>query len=239
MKIQIDEEKCIGCGNCVPNCHMGIIQIIDGKARVNDLALCDGMGRCIGHCPTGALSLVEEVLPPDPQTAAPTEENLACGCPGSHVRDLRPHSAYSGPLPAFGKQTTDAQAVSELRQWPIQLKLVPPSAPFLRGADLVIAADCTAFSRADFHDRFIRGRTLCIACPKLDADLPLYSQKLMQILSTAQLRSLQVIQMEVPCCNGLFQIAYQAWVQSGRPTRLKRTVIGVEGQIIHEEEISD
>lgn len=236
MKIHIDDEKCIGCGNCVPNCHLGIIQIIDGKARVNDLALCDGMGRCIGHCPTGALSLVEDSSPQ--ARAEVVEEKLACGCPGSHVRDLRPLAAPQTEEPSRHRPQ-DLRPASELRQWPIQLKLIPAQAPFLKGAHLVVAADCTAFSRADFHDRFIRGRILAIACPKLDADLPIYAQKLNQILASAQLRSLQVIQMEVPCCNGIFQLVHQAWVQGQRPVRFRRTVISVEGVVVHDEEITN
>ncbi len=223
MTISIDQEKCTGCGSCVPNCHLGIIEIRGGKAHVVNADLCDGAGRCLGHCPTGALSLKETVRP-SPVFQAPQ----GGGCPGSKVVDLRPLAAK--PL---------GSPVTELRQWPVQLKLLPPNAPFLRGADLVLAADCSAYSRSDFHDFFLRGRALAIACPKLDGDLPVYLSKLTAMMDGAGLRSVQVLQMEVPCCGGLWEIARQAWLASGQKIPLKRTVLGIQGEIISDTWMSE
>lgn len=240
MKIFIDEEKCTGCGQCVPNCHLGIIRIVDGKARVTDISLCDGMGRCIGHCPTGALRLVEEAEGASPRDVRSQPDPPPCGCPGTQVRLFRGERG-SGGAPRFSPHPAPRPEglVSELRQWPVQLKLLPVQAPFLRGADLVLAADCTAFSRADFHDRFLRGRVLAIACPKLDGDPSAYQDKIAHILAEASPRSLHVVQMEVPCCNGIFQIAFAAWKRTGSKIPLRRTVIGVEGEIMEDTWISD
>lgn len=223
MKISIDEDKCTGCGSCVPNCHLGIIEVRDGKARVMNANLCDGAGRCLGHCPTGALSLKET---PQAAPAFPAHDG---GCPGSRVIDLRtpvPRTATSPAPVASGGPAT------ELRQWPVQLKLLPPRAPFFQNADLVLAADCTAFSRADFHDRFLRGRALAIACPKLDSEPGGYVAKLTTIFSEAGLRSVQVLHMEVPCCYGLWEMARQAWIASGKSIPMRRTVLGTQSEII-------
>lgn len=223
MTISIDEEKCTGCGSCVPNCHLGIIEVREGKARVVNAELCDGAGRCLGHCPTGALSLKET-----PQPAAPPAAHGG-GCPGSRIVDLRSPATRPAPAPL---PAASGGPVSELRQWPVQLKLLPPRAPFFQNADLVLAADCTAFSRADFHDRFLRGRVVAIACPKLDTEPGGYVAKLTTMFSEASLRSVQVLQMEVPCCGGLWEMARQAWIASGKNIPMRRTVLGIQGEII-------
>jgi len=244
MKISIDEEKCIGCGNCVPNCHLGIIEVRDGKARVLNPELCDGAGRCLGHCPTGALKLVDDSAASQTQhplqhhqpfTQSLFKEQFQArshptgSCPGSRVVDLR--SPATPPL-ASSPRTRSSGPITELRQWPVQLKLLPAKAPFFQNADLVLTADCVAYSRADFHDRFLRGRVIAIACPKLDSELSGYLAKLTTMFADAGLRSVQVLHMEVPCCNGLWEIARQAWEAAGRLVPLRRTILSIQGEII-------
>ncbi|NMC71760.1 MAG: 4Fe-4S binding protein [Myxococcales bacterium] len=252
--IRIDEEKCDGCGQCVLACAEGAIAIIDGKARLVADAYCDGLGACIGECPQGALTIeqreaedfdedaVREHLrrlgqphnppPHHPAHAASTaaaHDHHAAGCPGAAVRDFR-----AAASPCCAPAASDAAAgrpPSALGHWPVQLHLVPPHAPFLRNADLLLAADCTAFAVGDFHDRFLGDHALTIACPKLDDTGP-YLEKLTRILAEAGVRSLHVVQMEVPCCAGLERLVRRARADAGRPVPLQVTTIGIHGEVL-------
>ncbi|OGC31334.1 hypothetical protein A2311_03755 [candidate division WOR-1 bacterium RIFOXYB2_FULL_48_7] len=196
--VHIDENKCNGCGLCVPNCHEGAIKVIDGKARLVSDVYCDGLGACLGHCPQDAITLEE-------REAAPFE------------------------LP------TPAEQISELRQWPIQLHLVPPQAPYFQGKDLLLSADCVAYALGDFHSSYLRGKNLVIACPKLDAGQEIYRQKLVELIDESKINTLTVMIMEVPCCGGLLQLARQALAQAKRKVPVKLIVVGRQGNINKDE----
>lgn len=245
--VRIDEDKCNGCGLCVPACAEGAIRIIDGKARLLADNLCDGLGACLGHCPEDAIIIeqreaedfdeeaVEQHLhgQSDPAPAVP-----AGGCPSAQVRQVAP-PAHGGGCPSTrirqfdgpaGGPTRDAAPRrSELRQWPVQMHLVPPSAPFLANADLLLAADCVPFAYADFHRDLLQGQALLIGCPKLD-DGQAYLEKLTAILQQNDIRSLTVAHMEVPCCSGLIALARQALAASGKEVPLKTLRITIDGR---------
>jgi NAD-dependent dihydropyrimidine dehydrogenase PreA subunit len=243
--VEIDEELCDGCGDCVPSCAEGAIQIIDGKARLVSDVYCDGLGACLGICPTGAITVKKREaeafdeaavadhlssLADDAEPAAGVALPMVAGqapapsCPGSKA------AAWDGP--AIGKNA-DAQAVSSgLRQWPIQLHLLPPTAPFLADADLLVAADCAAYSVGGFHRRFLDGRALAIACPKLDSHQEIYVEKLATMIDQAGLRQLTVMVMEVPCCNGLVGLVREAQSRAGRQIPATAMVVGVRGEVL-------
>jgi len=202
--ITIDEEKCNGCGVCIPNCHEGALQIIDGKARLVSDLFCDGLGACIGHCPEGAISIIE--------------------------REAEPYLV--GP-PANEKAVPEVK--SELRQWPVQLHLLNPLASYFREADVLLAADCTAFSMGNFHSRYLKDRSLAIACPKLDSNKESYVQKLTTMIAGSDIRSLEVLMMEVPCCGGLLRMAEEARAQAGKHIPIRRTIVSVTGEVLKEE----
>ncbi|MCU0641224.1 MAG: 4Fe-4S binding protein [Candidatus Margulisbacteria bacterium] len=218
--VKIDEEKCNGCGLCIPNCHEGALQIVDGKARLVSEVFCDGLGACLGHCPQGAITLEE-------REAIPFMEQ-ECGCPGAAVRAFRDKNEGE----AVGNPA------SQLRQWPVQLHLVPPGAPYFKGADLLLAADCVAYSLGGFHGRYLRGRALAIACPKLDQGQEIYLEKLIALIDQARINTLTVMIMEVPCCGGLLQLAKTAQAQAKRKIPLKAVVVGLEGDILKEDWVS-
>ena len=253
--VRIDEEKCNGCGLCVPACAEGAIKMVDGKAKLIADNLCDGLGACLGHCPEDAIiierraadefdeaaveeHLKEQGLPPLPHSAhAPA----GGGCPSAQVVNLEKMPPAGGcpsarvlnihreePVRESGEEAE--RRPSELRQWPVQMHLVPPSAPFLRDADLLLAADCAAFAHADFHRDFIKGKALLIGCPKLD-DGQAYLQKLTAILAQNDIRSLTVAHMEVPCCTGLIFLARQAIEASGKDVPLETVKIGIQGDL--------
>ena len=210
--IKINQEKCTGCGLCVPACAEGALQIIDGKVRLVSETFCDGLGACLGKCPVGALIVeTREAEEFDEEAAKPHEK-----------------TAYTSE-----KETTKdtPQIYSMLSQWPIQLLLVPSNAPFLKGADLVIAADCVGFAYLNFHVDFLKGRKLIIGCPKLD-DVQFYRNKLETLLKEAQPRSVTVVHMEIPCCSGLYKIVKDALASAGVSTPLKQEIIGVKGNRI-------
>ena len=271
--ITIDAEKCTGCGECIPNCPEGALQIIEGKARLVSDLFCDGLGACIGHCPEGAITIeereaeaydetkvMENIVPQGPNTIrahlehlkehgaedyyneakeflkerniappenAPAGGKLPCGCPGSHVMDFSEKSAPAGDEDAFfaGKRP------SRLRQWPVQLTLVPPTAPYLRSADLVIAADCVPFAYADFHEEFLKGKVLLIGCPKLD-DAESYERKLTTVFEHNDIRSVTCIHMEVPCCFGLVRIVKSAITASGKVVPFAEVTVSVKGGVL-------
>lgn len=205
--VNIDEEKCDGCGLCVPGCAEGALAVIDGKARLVKDSYCDGLGACLGVCPQGAITVTEREA--DPFNA---EEVSLHTCPGSMVR-----TPSSGGAPGMG-------------QWPVQLRLVPVNAPFWQNSDLLLAADCVPPTFPGFHDALLRGRRLVIACPKLD-DTSGYLEKLTQILAVNDIKSLTVAIMEVPCCSGLERLARAALKASGREIPISIITIGVDGRL--------
>lgn len=222
--IEIDQNKCNGCGACAAACHEGAIAMVDGKARLMRDDYCDGLGDCLPACPTGAISFVEReaaaydeaaVLAAKAKKAAP----LPCGCPGSAARSIQ-----------RGHTDSRIHMESQLRQWPVQIKLVPVSAPWFDGADLLIAADCTAYAYADFHQDFIRNRITLVGCPKLDAVD--YSLKLTEIFRSNNIRSITLVRMEVPCCGGLQHAAQAALAQSGKDIPFRVVTISTDGRIL-------
>jgi NAD-dependent dihydropyrimidine dehydrogenase PreA subunit len=247
--IRIDEEKCDGCGQCVPSCAEGALAIVNGKARLVSEVYCDGLGACLGHCPQGAI-FVEQRDAPDfdeaqvhahlerLQAAKATAPSLAVvepvahQCPGSMARSLghRP----GGPTGIAAQEAPPVQ--SELMNWPVQLMLVSPGAPYLRGADILLAADCVPFAYPDFHRRFLRGKPVIIGCPKLD-QVQLYARKLTEIVRLAEPRSLTVLHMEVPCCSGLTKLAEYALTEAGSGLALEDVTISVQGEVQAEETI--
>lgn len=227
--IQIDSEKCNGCGACATACHEGAIAMVDGKARLMRDDYCDGLGDCLPHCPTNAITFIErEAVAYDEE--AVKKHMAAQGrvyrgrCPGSQARSLEPAETVPAGTPDMP---------SRLSQWPVQLKLVPPHAPYFNGASLLIAADCTAYAYGNFHADFIRGRVTLIGCPKLDtAD---YEEKLTAILTENDVRSVMLTRMEVPCCGGLEYAARQAIAHSGRALPLRVVTISAEGRILQKQ----
>jgi len=292
--VQIDEEKCNGCGNCIPNCHEGALQIVDGKAVLVSDLMCDGLGACLGHCPEGALSIekieaqpynemivmaqmvskgknvvtahlkhlkehgetaylkegvrflwdnkdtlgfnpaevVENVhnLKPvaaafKPVQAATHVHSAGHACPGSASREFNstPSNSHSHSLS------------SALTHWPVQLHLINPAAEYFRNADLLVAADCSAFTSANFHEDFLKNKKLVIACPKLDHGIDTYLQKMIRLISDSKVNTITVLRMAVPCCGGLVQIVSEAVVKSGRKVPVKEVVLSVSGEVIGEE----
>ncbi len=210
--IRIDDDTCTGCGLCIPNCPEGAIQLIDGKARLISDLFCDGLGACLGHCPEGAITVEErEAEPYDEVRAMDGEKKL-----GESVAD-------TGTRP------------SRLTHWPIQLHLVSPLASHYQGADVLLAADCTAFAMGDFHKDFLKGKVLAIACPKLDEGQEAYVEKIRALIDESKIKSLTVMIMQVPCCSGLFRLAKQAASQATRKVPIKCLVVGLQGDILKEE----
>ncbi|MBN1424091.1 4Fe-4S binding protein [Candidatus Fermentibacteria bacterium] len=237
--IRIDEEKCDGCGLCATACAEGAIAIIDGKARLISETYCDGLGACLGECPQGAISMEEREAAPFDEEAAiqakgateVTGEPLACGCPGSQVQTMGPCGCPNEP----GDRPEDRP--SRLGNWPVQLRLVPVSAPYLRGADLVIAADCVPCAHPDFHERFLPGKVLVVGCPKLD-DAAYYQDKLADMFRHNGVRSIEVVYMEVPCCGGLVRLVLGAMADAGIDIPLRLTRIGIGGVVQESKEVT-
>jgi len=227
--IKIDQEKCTGCGLCVPACAEGALQIIDGKARLISEKFCDGLGACIGKCPVGALTVEVRDAEEFDEEAARTNFRMAPisehECPSAEVRTF-PSSAEKKAVPV-DKPRVD----SMLLQWPIQLSLVPPNAPFLKDADLVIAADCVGFAYPNLHPDFLKGRKLIIGCPKLD-DIQFYRKKLETMFKESPPRSVTVVNMEVPCCFGLYKIVQDALTAADKNIPQKQEIIGIKGDRI-------
>lgn len=227
--IKIDEEKCNGCGLCAQACHEGAIGMVDGKAKLLREDYCDGLGDCLPACPVGAISFEEREAPAyDEQAvkaakAAKAQAPLPCGCPGTQSKRIerRAHA----PLDR-------CESESELGQWPVQIKLVPVRAPYFEGANLLVAADCTAYAYGNFHARFIRNRVTLIGCPKLDEGD--YAEKLTAILQNNETKSLTVVRMEVPCCGGIENAAKRALQASGKFIPWQVVTIGTDGSILDE-----
>jgi len=241
--LRIDEEKCDGCGECVTGCAEGAIAIVNGKARLVGETYCDGLGTCLGHCPQGAITMEEREA--EPFDEVKTQEHLerlrvrtarltpspmmptSHQCPGSMARSL----GHRATAAASARNFAGVPAASELRNWPIQLTLVPPNAPYFREADLLLVADCVPFAYADFHQRFLRGKPVIIGCPKLD-QAEFYVKRLAEIVRAAQPRSLTVVHMEVPCCSGLTRIARHALGMAESDTPLTDVTVGIGGEVI-------
>jgi len=232
--IEINEELCNGCGQCVLSCAEGAIKLIDGKAKLVKEIYCDGLGACIGECPTGALTItereaedfdekaVEEHLKTMPKQ--PIELKMAGGCPSTQTRTFE----------VSGAQNHSAKAVSELSHWPVQIRLVPPKADFLRGADLLIASDCTAVASPNFHRDFLKGRAVLIGCPKFD-DSYEYIRRFTDIFKTSGIKSATVLVMEVPCCQSFPAMVQQAMERAGKNIPMETIVINSRGEILSRE----
>ena len=225
--IQIDEEKCNGCGACAQACHEGAIGMVNGKARLLRDDYCDGLGDCLPACPTGAITFVErEAAAYDQKAVEERQRELGKvptgGCPGQRAMTLGRNDVPA--VPAAGG------AVSRLGQWPCQIKLVPVRAPYFNGAKLLIAADCTAYAYANVHEEFMRGKITLIGCPKLDSVD--YSEKLTEILRENDIQSLTILRMEVPCCGGLEMAAKKALQESGKFIPWQVVTISVDGKIL-------
>ena len=225
--IQIDEEKCNGCGACAAACHESAIGMVDGKAKLLRDDYCDGLGDCLPSCPTGAITFVEREAAAYDEAAVLANQqkkaHAAGGCPGSRMRQMKRETN--------GATTTAAvKPQSELQQWPVQIKLVPTSAPYFDGAKLLIAADCTAYAYANFHQDFIKGKIVLVGCPKLDSVD--YSEKLEAIIRNNNIASVTIVRMEVPCCGGLEMAAKKALQNSGKFLPWQVTTISVDGKIL-------
>ena len=234
--VEIDEEKCDGCGLCVPACAEGAIQIIDNKAKVVSETYCDGLGACLGECPQNAITIVEREAPDFNEEAVrkhlsalkkeelqpfPAAVARSGGCPGSAIRQFS--NSASGKI-----KPASVPIESQLRHWPVQLMLVPPQAPFLRNADILICADCVPFTIPDFHSRFLAGRSLVVGCPKLD-NLQYYYDKLKDIFRIANPQRLTVVKMEVPCCNGIAEGTIKARNETAPEIPLDIYTLGIRG----------
>ena len=221
--IKIDEEKCNGCGACAAACHEGAIKMIDGKAKLTREDYCDGLGNCLPVCPTNAISFEEREAPAYDEAAVlaakQKPETLPCGCPGTHAKPIETNP------------TESTYSSSQLSQWPVQIKLVPVNAPYFNGANLLVAADCTAYAYGNFHNEFIRNHITLIGCPKLD-DID-YSEKLTQIIANNDIKSITVTRMEVPCCSGIDFAVKQAIVASGKAIPQNTVIISTDGKILN------
>ena len=234
--IEIDEAKCDGCGLCISACAEGALKLVDGKARVVSDTFCDGLGACLGECPQGALKIIERDAPefdetavevhlagrPGPQPLSVPQAPTPGGCPGTAVRQFTP------PIAPGARPFQTGDVPTKLGQWPVQLMLVPPHAPFLREVDLLVCADCVPFAVADFHQRYLDGRVVVVACPKLD-DLQHYLEKLTQMFAIARPSRITVLKMEVPCCGGIAQAAVAARNQATPDIPLEVHTVSIQG----------
>jgi len=237
--VEIDDELCDGCGQCVPACAEGAIEIVDGKARIAAEQYCDGLGACLGECPHGALRIiereaddfdeaaVEEYLKQKELPRQPAEPALACGCPSAQIQTFVP----STPCQQANEPAVQSGGGSALSHWPVQINLIPPSAPFLKGADLLIAADCTPVAYPNFHKDFLKGKVVMVGCPKFD-DAQEYIQKLTDIFRTADINSITSLVMEVPCCSGLPMIVRKAMEAAGKEIPMREVVVSTRGVIL-------
>jgi len=238
--VKIDEEKCNGCGDCVSACAEGAIEVINGKAKLVSEIYCDGLGACLGHCPQDAITVEKREANEFDEEAtnaylakkksSPTPPQSGFVCPGTMAQNLRDRAAE--PDGGGG-----SPAPSQLGQWPVQLNLLSPQAPYFAGADLLLVADCVPFAMGDFHGRFLKNRSIAIGCPKLD-DSYSYIEKMAEIIKTNKLKSLTVIHMEVPCCSGLTYIAKEAIASSGVKLSFEDITIDLRGNVAKIETIN-
>ena len=236
--IHIDQEKCNGCGACAAACHEGAIAMIGGKATLMRDDYCDGMGDCLPHCPTGAITFEQrEAAPYNEAAVQAARQHKAAptpGCPGSAPKAMHvcPGSMAKALHPVEAGESAPTTAPSQLRQWPVQIKLVSPAAPYFDGADLLIAADCTAYAYGNFHSEFMRGKVTLIGCPKLDAVQ--YAEKLTEIFARNDIRSVTLTRMEVPCCGGMEFAIRTALGQAGKEIPFRTVVLSIDGAILEE-----
>jgi len=287
--IKIDEERCNGCGQCIPNCHEGALQVIDGKVRLVSELMCDGLGACIGYCPEGAITIERRDAEPYDETAVISEiVTKGANTVIAHLKHLKDHHEYGfleegttwlevhksdmafnvdevlvavngtadpghastqhvhqgGSCPGSSERliaqtpviaSIASEVPSQLTHWPVQLHLANPDSPAYRGADLLLAADCVAFSVGSFHNRFLKGKALAIACPKLDHGTDIYIDKLTVMIDTAKVNTITVMMMEVPCCGGLRQMVLTAMSRASRKVHVKTLIVSIEGKILHDE----
>lgn len=235
--VQIDEAKCNGCGLCITACHEGAIELVKGKAKLISDIYCDGLGDCLPNCPTGAIEIIErEALGYDDdavqklkqEKTTASKPSMPCGCPGSAERKIERKAVISVRKSV---QAEVPQNSSELRQWPVQLKLINPKAGYLQGADLLVAADCTAYAYGNFHNDFIKDKITVIGCPKLD-DVEFYKNKLAEIIKNCNLKSITVVRMEVPCCGGIVNAVKSAMLQAQVIIPYTEVTIGTNGNIV-------
>lgn len=240
--IEIDEERCNGCGNCVIACAEGAIRIIDGKAKVIADKYCDGLGACIGDCPEDALKIIErqaedfdeeavEALLKEQKTANKETAPAACGCPSSAMKMFPTAAAHDGCGCANKPSIAGGEGPSALGHWPVQIKLVPPGAPFLKDADLLIAADCVPVAYPTFHADFLKGRAVMIGCPKFD-NAEEYVEKLSQVFKVSGIKSITSVVMEVPCCSAMPVIVKKALAKAGVAIPFKEVVVSARGKIL-------
>lgn len=234
--VQIDEDKCNGCGLCVPACAEGAIKIVNGKARLAADNLCDGLGACLGDCPQDAIRIIERDADEFDEAAVEKHLHIVAakpaeksghgghgGCPGSRPLTL-------APVAGNGVPAADVQQPSQLGQWPVQLHLVPTNAAYFQDADLLITADCVPFAYAGYHRDFLAGKAVVVGCPKLD-DNNYYLGKLTELFRVSTIKSITVLRMEVPCCGGIIMAARQALASSGKDIPLKEVTISIRGEI--------
>ena len=227
--IKIDEEKCNGCGACATACHEGAIEMVNGKAKLAREHYCDGLGDCLPACPTGAISFEEREAPAYDEAAVLASKaakqpaaKLPCGCPGTNSKSIKRDECSC--------TTASAPSQSQLSQWPVQIKLVPVNAPYFDGANLLVAADCTAYAYGNFHNEFIRNRITLIGCPKLD-DVD-YTDKLTAIIANNDIKSVTVVRMEVPCCGGIENAVKRALMASGKFIPWRVVTVTTDGRLI-------
>jgi ferredoxin len=243
--IRIDEDLCNGCGECVPSCAEGAIEIVDGKARVLAEKFCDGLGACLKECPNGALTIEERVAEDfdekaveghlaEKETAQGSQETpMACGCPSSHIQIL----ARTGACDKANEPRRQEASGSELSHWPVQIRLVPPKAPFLKRAHLLVAADCAPVAYPDFHRDFMKGKAVMLGCPKFD-DVEAYIEKFRDIFREADIQSVTVLDMEVPCCSALPRIVKKGMDEAGKKVPLEEVTISPRGEILRRERLA-
>jgi NAD-dependent dihydropyrimidine dehydrogenase PreA subunit len=240
--IEIDEELCDGCGQCVPDCAEGSLQIVNGKAKLVEDKLCDGLGACLGACPQGALKIIEREADEFDEEAVEEyleslkkEESQAAvkqaappvggGCPSAQLRSFAPQS----PCQSANIPTAQANAASALTHWPIQIRLIPPTAPFLKNADVLIAADCTAVAVPGFQEKYLQDKVVMMGCPKFD-DAESYIEKFAQIVNTAELNSITILIVEVPCCSAMNIIVDKAFTKAGKRVPVEQITVSTRGE---------
>lgn len=243
--IEIDEERCDGCGLCVPACAEGAIQIIDGKAKLVADKYCDGLGACLGECPNDALrtiereaeefdeEAVEEYLKSQDEGEKAAEPTLPCGCPSAQVQSFISQLASQGT----SEKTSQPTIGSALSHWPVQIRLVPPTAPFLKGADLLVAADCAPFAYPNFHQDFIKGKVVMVGCPKFD-EVKAYIHKFAEIFATADIKSITVVVIEVPCCQGLPMVVQKGMTLAGKKIPMEQVILSTRGEVLKKESLA-
>lgn len=233
--VKIYEEKCNGCGLCVNACHEGALELINGKAVLLSDVYCDGLGDCLPKCPVDAIEIIErdaeefdkELVEKRMAERKNKQEPLSCGCPGHAAKEIKVNTA---PVVSKAIKTEQTELTSQLRQWPVQIKLVSPYAPYFDNSHILVAADCTAYAYANIHDEFMKGKITLIGCPKLDSVD--YSEKLTEILKNNDVKSITVLRMEVPCCTGIVNAVKTALLNSGKMIPWDFKIVSTDGRIL-------